>query len=135
MKKGNNSKMDNGIYFKIAGQKILTCCKFFQFKLNLYPLQFLKYKTKSINFFLKFDEKRARTPRWVIRFTSKLLGRQISTWCTFLQFQLNIYLLLFLKYNTKSIKIKKKIDRRAEPADTFLKENHPMTISSKFCSY
>jgi hypothetical protein len=25
--------------------------------------------------------------------------------------------------------------RRAEPPDTFLKENHPMTISSKFCSY
>ena len=38
-------------------------------------------------------------------------------------------------YNTKSIKIKKKNDRRAEPPDTFLEENHPMTISSKFCSY
>jgi hypothetical protein len=24
---------------------------------------------------------------------------------------------------------------RAEPPDTFLEENHPMTISSKFCSY
>jgi hypothetical protein len=30
---------------------------------------------------------------------------------------------------------KKKIDRRVEPPDTFLEENHPMTISSKFCSY
>ena len=30
---------------------------------------------------------------------------------------------------------KKKIDRWAEPQDTFLEENHPMTISSKFCSY
>ena len=30
---------------------------------------------------------------------------------------------------------KKKIDRRIEPPDTFLEENHPMTISSKFCSY
>jgi hypothetical protein len=29
---------------------------------------------KSINFFKKIDEKRARTPRWVIRFTSKLQG-------------------------------------------------------------
>ena len=29
---------------------------------------------------------------------------------------------------------KKKIDRRVEPPDTFLEENHPMTISSKFCS-
>ena len=43
-----------------------------QFQLNLYLLQFFKYKTKSINFLYKFDEKRARTPRWVIRFTSKL---------------------------------------------------------------
>jgi hypothetical protein len=39
----------------------------------------------------KFDEKRARTPRWVIRFTSKL-------------------------------QVKKKIDRRVEPPDTFLEE-------------
>jgi hypothetical protein len=30
---------------------------------------------------------------------------------------------------------RKKIDRWAEPPDTFLEENHPMTISSKFCSY
>jgi hypothetical protein len=30
---------------------------------------------------------------------------------------------------------KKKIDRRVEPPDTFLEENHPMKISSKFCSY
>jgi hypothetical protein len=30
---------------------------------------------------------------------------------------------------------KKKIERRVEPPDTFLEENHPMTISSKFCSY
>jgi hypothetical protein len=27
---------------------------------------------------------------------------------------------------------KKKIDRRVEPPDTFLEENHPMTISSKY---
>jgi hypothetical protein len=45
-----------------------------------------------------------RTPRWVIRFTSKL-------------------------------QVKKKMDRRVEPPDTFLEENHPMTISSKFSSY
>ena len=49
--------------------------------------------------------------------------------------KLNIYLLQFFKYNTKSIKIFKKIDRRAEPPDTFLEENHPMTISSKYNSY
>jgi hypothetical protein len=61
----------------------------------------LKYKTKSIKNKLKFDEKRARTPSWVIRFTSKL-------------------------------QVKKIIDRRAETPHTFLEENHPMTISSKF---
>ena len=27
------------------------------------------------------------------------------------------------------------LGQRAEPPDTFLEENHPMTISSKFCSY
>jgi hypothetical protein len=27
------------------------------------------------------------------------------------------------------------LDRRAEPPDTYLEENHPMTISSTFCSY
>jgi hypothetical protein len=34
----------------------------------------LKYKTKSIKI-KKIDEKRAITPRWVIRFTPKLQGR------------------------------------------------------------
>ena len=32
----------------------------------------------------------------------------------------------------KSIKIKKKIDRRAKPPDTFLEENHPMTFIKIF---
>jgi hypothetical protein len=27
------------------------------------------------------------------------------------------------------------LGQRAEPPDLFLEENHPMTISSKFCSY
>jgi hypothetical protein len=27
------------------------------------------------------------------------------------------------------------LGQRAEPPDIFLEENHPMTISSKFCSY
>jgi hypothetical protein len=37
----------------------------------------LKYKKKSIKIkkLKKIDEKRAITPRWVIRFTSKLQGR------------------------------------------------------------
>jgi hypothetical protein len=36
-------------------------------------------KTKSIKMKKKIDEKRAITPRWVIKFTSKLHGRQILT--------------------------------------------------------
>jgi hypothetical protein len=31
---------------------------------------------RSLRHFYKFDEKRARTPRWVIRFTSKLQGKK-----------------------------------------------------------
>jgi hypothetical protein len=57
-----------------------------------------KINNCSLRHFYKFDEKRARTPRWVIRFTSKL-------------------------------QVKKKIEGRVEPPDTFLEENHPMTIS------
>ena len=72
-----------GFTSKLQGGQILTCCTFLQFKLNLYLLQFWKYKTKSIKF-LKFDEKRAITPRWVIRFTSKLQGRQILLCRSFL---------------------------------------------------
>jgi hypothetical protein len=53
----------------------------------------------SLRHFYKFDEKRARTPRWVISFTSKL-------------------------------QVKKKIERRVEPPDTFLEEN---PISTKLC--
>jgi hypothetical protein len=34
----------------------------------------LKYKTKSIKILKIFDEKRAITPRWEIRFISKLHG-------------------------------------------------------------
>ena len=36
---------------------------------------------------------------------------------------------------TSKLQVKKKMDRRVEPPDTFLEEIHPMTISSKFCSY
>ena len=41
----------------------------------------------------------------------------------------------FWNITQEVLKLKKKIDRRAEPPDTFLEENHPMTISSKLCSY
>ena len=54
----------------MQGRKILTCCNFLQFKLISYS--FWNIRRKVLFFFYKFDEKRARTPRWVIRFTSKL---------------------------------------------------------------
>jgi hypothetical protein len=38
-----------GFTSKLQGGKIYTCCTFLQFKLNLYLLSFLKYKTKGIN--------------------------------------------------------------------------------------
>jgi hypothetical protein len=47
----------------------------------------LKYKTKSIKIKKKNYEKRAITPRWVIKFTLKLQGRKILTCCKFLQFK------------------------------------------------
>ena len=65
----------------------------------------------------------------------KIAGQEDLDMLQIFAIKLNIYLLQFLKYNMKSIKLKKKIDRRAELPDTFLEENHPMTISSKFCSY
>ena len=59
-----------------------------------------------------FDEKMAITPKWVMGITSKLQGMKILTGSIFLQFKLNFYLLQFLKYNTKSIKIKKKLMKK-----------------------
>jgi hypothetical protein len=47
--------------------KIYLPCNF---EVNL--ITFLKCKTKSIKIKNKIDEKRAITPRWVIKFTSKL---------------------------------------------------------------
>ena len=52
--------MSNRIYLKITGY------------VDFDMLQNLRRKVLK---FKKFDEKRATTPRWVIRFTSKLQGR------------------------------------------------------------
>ena len=68
-------------------------------------------------------------------FTSKLQGRKILTCCKFLQLNLTSISYSFWNITQKVLKLKKKVNRRAEPPDTFLEENHPMTISSKFCSY
>jgi len=40
--------MGNGIYLKIAGYVDLDMVDIFAIKLNIYLLQFFKYKTKSI---------------------------------------------------------------------------------------
>jgi hypothetical protein len=47
---------------------ILTCCTFLQFKLNIYLYSFWNIRRTVLKLY-KFDEKRAITPRWVIRFT------------------------------------------------------------------
>jgi hypothetical protein len=39
-----------------------------------------KINNCSLRHFYKFDEKRARTPRWVIRFTSKLQVKICGKW-------------------------------------------------------
>ena len=75
LKKGNNSKMGNGIYFKIAGWVDLDMPHIFcNLKLTFISYSFWNIRRKVLKFY-KFDEKRAITPRWVIRFTSKLQGR------------------------------------------------------------
>jgi hypothetical protein len=84
---GNNSKTVNNIRNLTWGKndqhiKIYLPCNIEVnlithlgvIKLTCISYSFLKYKTKSIKI-LQFDEKRAITPRWVIRFTSILQGR------------------------------------------------------------
>jgi hypothetical protein len=67
--------MGNGICFKIAGWVDLDMPH--SFAIQSYP--FFSYSfgnlSRKVFKFYKFDEKRAITPRWVIRFTSKLQGR------------------------------------------------------------
>jgi hypothetical protein len=63
--------MGNQIYFKIAGYVDLDMLN--MFAVSTYHLSLIVFGRKVLKFF-KFDEKRAITPRWVIRFTSKLQG-------------------------------------------------------------
>ena len=67
---------------------------FCNLNLTFISYSFWNITWKVLFFFYKFDEKRARTPRWVIRFISKL-------------------------------QVKKIMDRRVKPSDTFLEENNP----------
>ena len=74
---------------------------------------FWNIRRKVLIFFHKFDEKRARTPRWVIRFTSKLqvkknwskgrtarhiFGREPSN-----EYFINIFFLLSKWFQTKRL--------------------------------
>ena len=142
---------------KLQGRKILTCWNFCNLNLTFISYSFWNIRRKVLKGKKKIDEKGAITPRWVIKFTSKLQGRKILTCCKFLQFKLISYrfwnirrkvLIFFYKFDekrartprwvirfTSKLQVKKKIDRRVKPPDTILEENHPMTISSKFCSY
>ena len=63
--------MGNGIYFKIAGWVALDMPHICNLKLTFISYSFCNIKRKVLRLY-KFDEKRAITPRWVIRFTSKL---------------------------------------------------------------
>ncbi len=72
-KKGNNSKMGNRIYFKNCRVgRSWHAANFCNLNLTFISYSFWNIRWKVLIFFYKFDEKRARTPRWVIRFTSKL---------------------------------------------------------------
>jgi hypothetical protein len=73
MKKGNNSKMGQGIYFKIAGLVDLDMVQFFNLNLTSFSYSFWNKGRKVLKFW-KFDEKRTITPKWVMGFTSKLHG-------------------------------------------------------------
>ena len=64
--------MGIGIYFKIAEYVDIDMLNMFAV-LNLTSISYSYRNTRrKILKFWKFDEKRAITPRWVIRFSSKL---------------------------------------------------------------
>ena len=99
--------MGNQIYFKIAGQVDLDILN--MFAVSTYHLSLIVFEIKDEKY-LNFEnlmKKREITPKWVMGFTSKLQGGQILICRTFFQFKVNLYLLQFLKYKTKSIKFYK----------------------------
>jgi hypothetical protein len=69
--------MGNRIYFKIAGFVDLDMLHIFAIKLNIYLYTFWNIRRTVLKFY-KFDEKRAITPRWVIRFTQLCFQGQIQ---------------------------------------------------------
>ena len=69
--------MGNRIYFKIAGYVDLDMLHIFAIKLNIYLYSFWNIRRTVLQFY-KFDEKRAITPRWVIRFTQLCFQGQIQ---------------------------------------------------------
>ena len=73
-----------GFTSKLQGRKILTCCKFLQFKLISYS--FWNIRRKVLFFFYKFDEKRSnhqthfwkRTIQWLFHQNFVLIEQMVS---------------------------------------------------------
>ena len=117
---------------------------FCNLNLTFISYSFWNIRWKVLNFFYKFDEKRARTPRWVIRFTSKLqvkkkliegsnathiFGREPSN-----DYFIKILFLLSKWFQTK-ISIFSNgghLGYRTVLTDTILKGDHLRIISAKF---
>ena len=78
-KRAITPRRGNQIYFKIAGHVDLD--KLNMFSVYTQHLSFYSFWNKGwkVLTFLKFDEKRAITSRWVIRFTLKLQASLILT--------------------------------------------------------
>ena len=107
-------------------------------------------------FFFKFDEKRARTPRWVIGFTSKLQvkkkliegsNRQTHFWKRTIQllFHQNFVLIgqmvsdkkIFMRISHRVLCLINSccgghLGQSSKMLDTVLEEDHPRIISAKF---
>ena len=134
----------------------MTCCKFLQLNLTFISYSFWNIRWKVLIFFYKFDEKRARTPRWVIRLISKLQvkkkwiegsNRQTHFWKRTIQrlFHQNFVLIgqmvsdktIFMGISHRVLCYIKfdcgcHLGRRSEMPDTILEENHSRIISAKF---
>jgi hypothetical protein len=118
-----------GFTSKLQGRKILTCCKCLQLKLTFISYSFWNIRRKvfkkKLNLMKKGQELQDLLENCRVGWT-----RHGAHVCNLTSISYS-----FWNITRKVLKFKKKIDRMAKPPDTFLEENHPMTISSKFCSY
>ena len=129
---------------------------FWNLNLTFISYSFWNIRRKVLFFFYKFDEKRARTPRWVIRFTSKLQvkkkwiegsNHQTHFWKRTIQwlFHQNFVLIeqmvsdkkIFMGISHRVLCLIKfgcdgHLGRCSEMPDTNLEEYHSRIISAKF---